>query len=90
LVNLKPKRAGDGYPKKAIEKTVLRFLGSRTFSHGLDPEETFNGTLIDHEVGNVEDAQRIVTTNASSFVWLRGPTGFPHKRERRGDARHPS
>ena len=35
MVNLKTKSAGDGYPKKAIEKTVLRFLGSRTFSHGL-------------------------------------------------------
>jgi len=29
-----------------------------------DPEETFNGTLIDHEGGNVEDAQRIVTAGA--------------------------
>jgi hypothetical protein len=37
LVNLKTKSAGDGYPKKAIEKTVLRFLGSRTFLHGLAP-----------------------------------------------------
>jgi len=35
LVNLKTKTADDGYPKKVIEKTVLRFLGSRTFSHGL-------------------------------------------------------
>ena len=42
---------------------------------GRDPEETFNGTLIDHEVGNVEDAQRIVTASASSFAGLRGPTG---------------
>jgi hypothetical protein len=41
LVNLKPKSAGDGYPMKVIEKTVLRFLGSRTFSHGLNPEPTF-------------------------------------------------
>jgi hypothetical protein len=41
LVNLKTKSAGDGYPKKAIEKTVLRFLGSRTFSHGLDPKPTW-------------------------------------------------
>jgi hypothetical protein len=40
LVNLKTKSAGDGYPKKAIEKTVLRFLGARTFSHGLDPFRT--------------------------------------------------
>jgi hypothetical protein len=40
LVNLKTKSASDGYPKKAIEKTVLRFLGSRTFSHGLDPKQT--------------------------------------------------
>jgi hypothetical protein len=31
------KNAGDGYPRKAIEKLVLRFLGSHTFSHGLDP-----------------------------------------------------
>jgi hypothetical protein len=40
LVNLKTKSAGDGYPKKALEKTVLRFLGSRTFSHGLGRFET--------------------------------------------------
>jgi hypothetical protein len=39
LVNLKTKSA-DGYPKKAIEKTVLHFLGSRTFSHGLDPKQS--------------------------------------------------
>jgi hypothetical protein len=41
LVNLKTKSSGDGCSKKAIEKTVLRFLGSRTFSHGLDPLPTF-------------------------------------------------
>jgi hypothetical protein len=35
LVSLKTQSAGDDYPKKEIEKTVLRFLGSRTFSHGL-------------------------------------------------------
>jgi hypothetical protein len=35
LVNLKTKSAGDSYPKKAIEKTVLRFVGSRMFLHGL-------------------------------------------------------
>jgi hypothetical protein len=40
LVNLKTKSAGNGYPKKAIEKTVLRFLGSHTFSLGLDPNAT--------------------------------------------------
>ena len=33
--------AGAGYPKKVIEKTVLRSLGSRTFSHDLDPLPTF-------------------------------------------------
>jgi len=32
------KNADDGYPMKAIEKLVLRFLGSHTFSHGLDPK----------------------------------------------------
>jgi hypothetical protein len=36
LVNLKTKSTGDGYPRKAIKKAVLRFLGSRTFSHGLE------------------------------------------------------
>src|SRR5262249_48368798 len=29
--------SGDGCSKRPIEKTVLRFLGSRTFSHGLAP-----------------------------------------------------
>jgi hypothetical protein len=42
LVNLKPKSAADGYPMKVKEKTVLRFLGSRTFSHGLDPKPSSN------------------------------------------------
>jgi hypothetical protein len=35
LVDPKDQSAGDGYPRKAIEKPVLRSLGSRTFSHGL-------------------------------------------------------
>jgi hypothetical protein len=35
LVNLKTKSSGDGCSKKATEKTVPRFLGLRTFSHGL-------------------------------------------------------
>jgi hypothetical protein len=34
------KNADDGYPMKAIEKLVLRFLGSHTFSHGLGRLET--------------------------------------------------
>ena len=38
------KNAGDGYPMKAIEKLVLRFLGSHTFSHGLDPKPSFRLT----------------------------------------------
>ena len=38
---MKTKSAGDGYSKKAIEKTVLRVLGSRTFSHGLAPKPSF-------------------------------------------------
>jgi hypothetical protein len=40
LVNLKTKSTGDGYPRKAIKKAVLRFLGSRTFSHGLAPKRS--------------------------------------------------
>jgi hypothetical protein len=35
------KNADDGYPMKAIGKLVLRFLGSHTFSHGLDPKPPF-------------------------------------------------
>jgi hypothetical protein len=41
LVNAKAKSAGDSYPKKAIEKTILRFLDSQTFSPGLHPFRTF-------------------------------------------------
>jgi hypothetical protein len=41
LVNLKTKSSGDGCSKRPIEKTVLRFLGSRTFSHGLGGLRTF-------------------------------------------------
>jgi hypothetical protein len=40
------KNADDGYPMKAIEKLVLRFLGSHTFSHGLDPKPPFPDTPI--------------------------------------------
>jgi hypothetical protein len=58
LVNLKTKSAGDGYPKKAIEKTVLRFLGSRTFSHGLDPNE----------------AQKCVVAHGKSYLAAPGPS----------------
>jgi hypothetical protein len=57
LVNLKTKSAGDGYPKKAIEKTVLRFLGSRTFSHGLDPELPFMISPADRMVGSAESGR---------------------------------
>jgi hypothetical protein len=32
--------------KKAIEKTVLRFLGSRTFLHGLGGEPTLARALV--------------------------------------------
>ena len=42
FVNLKTKSAGDGHRKKAIEKTILRFLGSRTVSHSLGGEGTFS------------------------------------------------
>src|SRR5262249_23646573 len=41
LVNLKTKSSGNGCSKRPIEKTVLRCLGSRTFSHGLAPEQPF-------------------------------------------------
>src|SRR5262249_46373666 len=44
LVNLKTKSSGDGCSKRPIEKTVLRFLGSRTFSHGLAPHRSLSRT----------------------------------------------
>jgi hypothetical protein len=52
LVNLKTKNARDGYPRKAIEKPVLRFLGSRTFSHGLDPFRTLGDARHWYNVGD--------------------------------------
>jgi hypothetical protein len=42
LVNLKTKSSGDGYLEEITEKTVPRFLGSRTSSHGLDPKPSSN------------------------------------------------
>jgi len=42
------KSSRDSYPKKAIEETILRFLCSRTFSHGLDPLRTFGGGIMTH------------------------------------------
>jgi hypothetical protein len=32
--------AGDGLSEEANRETVLRFLGSRTFPHGLDPKRS--------------------------------------------------
>ena len=58
LANPETKSAGDGYPKKAIEKTILRFLGSRTFSHGLDPKPSSNHAD--------KPAARVVTRG---FLW---------------------
>jgi hypothetical protein len=53
LVNLKSKNTGDGDPKKAIEKTVLRFLGSRTFTHGLGGLPTFAAEFSDGKVAPI-------------------------------------
>jgi hypothetical protein len=58
LVNLKTKNSGDGCQKKAIDKTILRFLGSRTFSHGLDPKPSSNHAD--------KPAARVVTRG---FLW---------------------
>jgi hypothetical protein len=56
LVNLKTKTADDGYQRKAKEKPVLRSLGARTFSRGLDPklplvEPTFCRQVINRQGG---------------------------------------
>ena len=48
-------------PQLKVDRLCSIVNGTADF----DPEETFNGTLIDHEVGDIEDAQRIVTANAS-------------------------
>jgi hypothetical protein len=55
----------------AAPEIILFFMGRPFFSRifriaSNDPEEAFNGTLIDHEVGKVEDAQRIFTASAST------------------------
>jgi hypothetical protein len=57
LVNLKTKNSGVGYPKKAIEKMILRFLGSRTFSHSLGGEPTFAQAMVNGEVAPIPDAR---------------------------------
>jgi hypothetical protein len=56
LVNLKTKIADDGYPKEVIEKTILRFLGSRTFSHGLDSKRL--SVLVSHTTGGASRSRR--------------------------------
>jgi hypothetical protein len=67
LVNLKTKSAGDGYPKKAIEKTVLRFLDSRTFSHGLAPQLPFGIPAATSSIGWKPDVSR---APKHAYVWL--------------------
>jgi len=71
LVNLKTKSAGDGYPKKAIEKTVLRLLGSRTFSHGLDPLRAFAPEFL-HRLTGFLSARRATSTT----LWTRAAAGL--------------
>ena len=74
-----PIHCNSATPDYSARRSAMESRPGDTYSFrvlpGRDPEETFNGTLIDHEVGNVEDAQRIVTASASSFAGLRGPTG---------------
>jgi hypothetical protein len=53
-----------------------------------DPEETFDGTLIDHHVGNFEDARWIVQAECLAFSLAARRTGALGEGERRGDARH--
>ena len=69
MVNLKTKSAGDGYPKKAIEKTVLRFLDSRTFSHGLDPLRTFDPAY-EIETLTSRDRPDILVAEGAVFSYL--------------------
>jgi hypothetical protein len=80
LVNLKTKSSGDGCSKRAIEKTVLRFLGSRTFSHGLDRERPFarldragllwllNG---DRVIALTEKTATVETSSGARQTWRR-------------------
>jgi hypothetical protein len=63
----------------------------RVGTAGDDPKEPCNGTLIDHEVGNVEGAQHFVTARASNFVGCADLTGVVdkgRKARRRTTLRH--
>jgi hypothetical protein len=71
LVNLKTKSAGDGYPKRAIEKTVLRFLGSRTFLHGLGRFETLFWLAAQSPTGGLAQVPPLISTLPSSVNWRR-------------------
>jgi len=47
----------------------------------IDPHETFKGTVLDHYVGNVEDALRDYKGQRVDFRWLLGPTGALERRK---------
>jgi hypothetical protein len=53
LANLKTKSAGGSYPKKAIEKMILRFLCARTFSHSLHPIEPIPAGIANGSCGGI-------------------------------------
>jgi len=97
LVNLKTKSAGDGYPRKAIEKPVLRFLGSRTFSHGLgqtekDRDQPQHGRYTSNTGHRAGACHRSLTSHgASSPVSLPsanpGTSNMPNRAESIGEGR---
>jgi hypothetical protein len=71
LVNLKTKSAGDGYPRQAIEKPVLRFLGSRTFSHSLGRIETLSGDRHRPHLALGRKSRPLISIFPSSVNWRR-------------------
>ena len=85
MVNLKTKGAGDGYPRRAIEKMVLRFLGLRTFHTACADTGPFRprpGTgRFDPNPSCLRDGSLVpfwASSQAPGSVWL---MPFPNKRE---------
>jgi hypothetical protein len=65
------KNAGDGYPMKAIEKLVLRFLSSHTFSHGLGRIGTLLGNGRRPHLALGLKYRPLISTFTSSVNWRR-------------------
>jgi hypothetical protein len=70
---LRTNSAGDRYQEEAIEKTILRILGSCTFLHSLVPKPTFAPPEIRQHRRSDGPAAR----GHSGAVWLRFAIATP-------------